>query len=52
MFFLRPKPFILKTPQPIPLLITLSLTLTRADPELKKEGFGDLGKAKRLAKLI
>ncbi|MDR1609045.1 MAG: hypothetical protein LBT38_11665 [Deltaproteobacteria bacterium] len=52
MFFLRQKPYILKTPQPIPLQVTLSLILMLEEPELKKEVFGDLWKAKRLAKLI
>ncbi|MDR1607885.1 MAG: hypothetical protein LBT38_05695 [Deltaproteobacteria bacterium] len=52
MFFLRQKTYILKTPQPIPHQGTLILILMLEEPELKKEVFGDLWKAKCLAKLV
>jgi DNA polymerase len=51
MFFLRPKNFVLKVSQPVPLRITLGLDLMLAEPEMKKEVWGDLKKLMRQVNL-
>jgi uracil-DNA glycosylase family 4 len=51
MYFLRPKAFVLKIPEPRPLQVTFGLEQLVNDQDLKKEAWGDMLKALRRAKL-